>query len=135
VAIDREKLAKIMGMTTSDKEGEVLAAIALANAMLVREGTNWTNVLEGPVRVPKISITMYERPKEEGDWLAPHLKDKVMIDTMFRAIYTQPRQGNEDFWREIDTMHNNFMKHGVVTQPQYIKLKKVYQRITTAGQR
>lgn len=40
-----EKLTKIMMMTSSDQEGQVLAALNRANAILTAEGASWYDVL------------------------------------------------------------------------------------------
>jgi hypothetical protein len=131
VPIDRDKLAKILSMTTSDKDGEVLAAMALANAMLKKENTTWGDIFKDAAKNVTIEIFAerpYKAEASEGSWVAPHLKDKITIGVMFRAVFSQPRSGSEDFWRQMDDLHNKFEKFGVLTVTQYNLLRKVYQR-------
>lgn len=128
--LDRDKLAKMLAMTTSDKDGEALSAIRMVNAMLTKEKVTWGEVLAQAPPAVRISIS---REAYEGDgeaWVPPHLKDKVLIDTMFRTLYSQPRTGNEDFWRWVDDVHQKFGQYGCLTQGQYTALRRCYQRAT-----
>ena len=127
--LDKAKLAKIMAMTTSDKDGEVLAAIKLANAMLVREGQTWGDIFAA-IGPPALSIVLQRTPyKAEEDWVAPHLKDKVIIDLMFKTVYAQPRTGNEDFWQFMDSIHHRWESYQNLSQGQYEALRRSYNRV------
>ncbi len=44
-AIDRDKLAKLLGMFSSDFDGEVVAAACAAEALLRRAGRTWAEIL------------------------------------------------------------------------------------------
>ena len=43
--LDREKLAKVLALTQSSHEGEVLSAVRKANATIAKEGLTWGEVL------------------------------------------------------------------------------------------
>ncbi len=43
--VDKDRLAKLLSMTSSDHDGEALAAIRKANQLLRANGTTWSDVL------------------------------------------------------------------------------------------
>ena len=127
--LDRNRLTKLMGMATSDNDNEALVALRLANDLIKKERMTWDEVLAQ--NAPSLNIVLSRTGyKADEDWIAPHLKDKVMIDLMFRAVFAQPRTGNEDFWQWMDSIHNRWSAHGNLSQGQYNALKKCYQRAT-----
>lgn len=140
MSLDRAKLTKMMGLTTSDQDGEALAAIRMVNAMLAKEKVTWGEVLAAGGPTVTVTVTRNAPPSsyhesEPTDWVAPHLRDKVTIDLMFRAIFSQPRTGNEDFWQWCDGVHNHFNQHGQLTAGQYAAVRKCYGRALRANGR
>ncbi len=120
-------------MTTSDNDGEALNALRMANKMLAAEKLTWDEVLAATGSQVNINIGYKRGPyaepyKAEADWVAPHLRDAVIIDLMFRTIYAQPRN-NDEFFQFVDSVHNRWQKHGNVTQGQYQALQRSYQRV------
>ena len=73
--LDREKLGKLLAMTTSTHDAEALAAIRLACAMVARAGMTWDDVL---VQVPpglRVTISRGMEPYvAEEAWPAPRPK-------------------------------------------------------------
>lgn len=122
--MDREKLAKIMAMTTSDTDPEALAALRMANKLLAAEKLTWEDVLR--TRGHDVKISVFRQAPGE-DWVQPYLKDQVMIDLMFRAVFSQPRTGNEGFWQTMDGIHQSWLDHKVLTQSQYSALRNSYK--------
>lgn len=120
-------------MTTSENDGEALNAMRMANKLLTAEKATWEEVLASRA-APSFTMTVTRRDApapykaEDGGWIAPHLKDKVIIDLMFRTIYSQPRS-NEEFFQWVDSVHNRWQTHGNVTQAQYAALQRSYQRV------
>lgn len=134
--MDREKLIKVLALTSSDVDGEALAAIRTANKILAAEGTTWGDLLKEPPRTT-INISTGRTPaagtyKSDEDWVPPHLKDQVIINMMFRAVYAQPRGTADDFWKFVDSIHERWRKHGNLSQGQYAALKRSYQRCPPA---
>lgn len=126
--LDRERLAKLMAMTTSDKDPEALSALRMANKMLSAERTTWGDILRDVPRDIRLSIFANAEPDHTG-WEDPaYLSDKVQIDLMFRCIYSAPRTGNEDFWRIMDAMHESYKQHGRLTAAQYKIIRHAYGR-------
>lgn len=130
--LDRARLTKLLAMTTSENDGEALNAMRMANKLLTAEKASWEEVLAAQPN-PHFTVTVTRRAepapyKAESDWVAPHLRDKVIIDIMFRTIYSQPRS-NEEFFQWVDSVHNRWQQHGNVTQAQYAALQRSYQRV------
>jgi hypothetical protein len=66
------------------------------------------------------------------DWnVEPHLRNQETLGIIFKAIYAQPRTGNEDYWRVIDSIHEGFLKHGCVTGAGYSIIREAYRRATS----
>lgn len=127
--LDRDKLAKLLGLATSDNDHEAIGALRAANRLVKAEKMTWEEVLAGPEKSFRVSVQRRPYTAEE-DWVAPHLKDKVMIDLMFRTLYAQPRTGNEEFWRWVDAVHHKFDQYGQLTPGQFVALRKCYQRVS-----
>lgn len=51
--IDLEQLVKILNLTQSDSDGEVLAAIRIANSRLKAAGQTWQSILDPATPSPK----------------------------------------------------------------------------------
>lgn len=130
--MDKVRLVKLLGMTTSEHDGEALNAMRMANDLIKAAGKTWEEVLTaGNV----VNITLqrrqpaaeaYEAPAE--DWSPPHLTDKVLIDAMFRAIYAQPRSDNEEFWQWVDSVHQQWLDRKRLTPGQYQAVRRCYSR-------
>lgn len=131
--LDRERLTKLMGLTTSTNDHEALSALRKANEIIKGEKLTWNDLLaEAPMRQVTVTVNRYptHQPyQSDGDWVSPHLKDKVMIDLMFRGVFAQPRSSNEEFWQFMDSIHQRWVTHGNLTQNQYNALKRSYQRV------
>lgn len=129
--MDRERLTKVLALTTSDNDAEALAAIRKANDLIKAEGLMWSDVLQ----VSNVVNITLQRPgagppaAQAEDWVAPHLKDKVVIDLMFRAVFSQPRSDNEEFWTFMDSIHHRWDRHENLTQGQYNALRRCYNRV------
>ena len=130
--LDRTRLAKILAMTTSTHDGEALSAIRRANEVLAGEKVSWEEVLaQEATRAVHVSVhrypdnSKYYEPPEA--WQAPHLKDKVTLDMMFRKIFEHTLPGTEA--REfVDSVFRWYSLHKSVTPKQYSALRTFYSR-------
>jgi len=128
--MDKVRLAKLLGMTTSEHDGEALNAMRMANDLIKAAGKTWADVL---TTENVVNITLrrpqpakaYEAPE---DWSPPHLTDKVLIDAMFRVIYAQPRSSNEEFWQWVDSVHQQWLDRQRLTPGQYQSVRRCYAR-------
>jgi hypothetical protein len=131
--VDKARLIKLLAMTTSTNDGEALNAMRMANAMIKAANKTWAEVL---VTENVINITMARAQPaaqayagEDADWSPPHLTDKILIDAMFRAIFTQPRSDNEEFWQWVDSVHQQWLDRGRLTPGQYQAVRRCYARV------
>ncbi len=123
--LDRGRLSKLMAMTTSDNDNEALAALRLANAMLAREKATWEEVLAPATRTLSVSIRREPYQAEEA-WVAPHLRDEVVISAMFAKLFdTAP---TPEFMKLLKSVHSRWIKHGNLTQGQYQAIRNAYNR-------
>lgn len=134
--MDRTRLLKLLAMTTSDNDGEALNAMRKANAYIGSWKMTWEDVLSQE-RV--MNITLHRAAPssapyqgDDSDWNPPHLSDKVVIDTMFRAIFAQPRSDNEEFWQFMDSVHNQWQQKGRLTPGQFQAIRRCYNRVRKA---
>lgn len=137
--LDRDRLAKILAMTTSDVDAEALAAVRRANEILKGAGLLWSDVLASQ-NVVNITISHQKagpgafglKPEDytaDEDWIAPHLKDRVIIETMFRAINAnRAADPSSEFWIWVDNVYAHWQQHGSVTKGQYQALRRCYLR-------
>lgn len=134
--LNRERLAKLLALTQKDNEHEIVGAIRKCNQMLAEADMTWEQVL-APARGITVTVTrtpahrygfQTEAAPPSEDWVAPHLKDEVMISMMFRAVYAAPRSSNEEFWQFMDNIHHHWQQQKQLTVGQYRALRNVYQR-------
>lgn len=131
--MDKVRLAKLLGMATSANDNEALVALRMANKMVVDAKLTWESVLAGG---STLNITVQPRQQQPGvyqsddDWQAPHLRDKVIIETMFRSIYSVPV--DDQFRAFIDSIHQWWKDKGFLTPGQYGALRKTYSRVKRA---
>lgn len=131
--MDKERLTKLMALTTSDNDGEALNALRMANKMLMAERLTWEEIL-GETR-QQISISIHRQPMNGSyeapeDWTPPHLKDKATLDHIFRTIYAKLGPSESGFKEFIDSVHKWYRARGFVTQAQYHALRRAYGRVS-----
>lgn len=127
-------------MTTSTNDAEALAAMRKANEVVKGAGLTWNDVITSQ-NVVNISISRQapggapfgmqreDFQQSEQDWTPPHLTDKVLIEAMFRAIYSQPRSDNEEFWQWVDSVHQQWLDRRRLTPGQYRAIRRCYSRV------
>lgn len=129
--LDRTRLAKLLALSTSSNDSEALAAARKANEIVKGAGLSWEEVL-APQAGNLVTVTVnrgaphgYYRPTE--DWEPPHLRDKVVIEVMFRSLYASGVAGTE-FGKFVDSVHEQFLARGRLTAPQFEAIRRAYQR-------
>lgn len=132
--LDKTRLAKVLALTQSDKDHEALAAMRKANEIIKGEGLTWDELLHAlPSRGVTVTVTRnhftQDAPPASDNWVPPHLRDKVIIDLMFRTVMAQPRHDGEDIWTFLDSIFQRWETHGNLTQGQYRGLQNCYRRV------
>jgi hypothetical protein len=69
VAIDRAKLAKVLGLIDSPVDGEALAAARAAAQMVRGAGLTWSDVIAAPALPPRVREPVDDRaePRDRAD--------------------------------------------------------------------
>lgn len=134
--MDKERLIKLLMMTTSDNDGEALNAMRMANKMVKSSGLGWEDLLN-TARHMSISISHHAAPatryKAEENWSPPHLRDQPVIDMMFRTILAHP---HADGYREfLESVHQWWLDRKSLTQSQYNAIRRAYNSVSPASQR
>lgn len=63
----QDLLAKLLKMTTSNNDGEALAAIRKANALLASAGWDWDKLLAGKIRIAADPFASLQTPYNPGN--------------------------------------------------------------------
>lgn len=111
--INIPKLIKLMAMTTSDRDGEALNAVRLANRMLAHEHLTWEDV--------------FKRFAEKAPKPAPKPRVKtasVGIEEMLVLCKAKVRGDPREFIESLDAF---FSDNGYLTRKQEGALKKFYE--------
>lgn len=130
--LDRERLAKILALTTSEHDGEALSAIRKANEIIKGEKLTWDEVLvQVTGTVINIRASRYPANGDQYEptesWTPPHLTDAPVIEMMFRTIYSTPIDGTE-FGKFIGGVYAWWQKNKVLTPKQYQAVRTAYNR-------
>lgn len=116
MAMDIDKFFKVVNLTTSSVDGEALAAIRKANAMLKSNQTTWEMVILGKPR--KAEFTEEKKSKKKST------EDKDRIAEMFEAVLKSVEgYDSEDF---IHSIHDFWKTRGFLTPKQKSALEKFY---------
>lgn len=128
MTIDRSKLIKLMMMTQSSNDGEALAAVRKANALLKVSNLDWDSFIRSiPVQRPKPPPS---RPMGRGTTdNAPsshqhHFKDPD-IPRMLASLMRDSKGGFRDF---VESINEAWNKYGYLTERQYEAIINAYER-------
>lgn len=137
MTLDRGRLAKLMGLTTSVHDGEALNALRMANKMLSDAKLTWSEVIGGPTsrapdfRTPpskrgagdtrRYGTRASQRPADDG---LRHTGSE--IDPMLRAVSDSRHDlGTMAF---IASINDFWERKGFLTTPQYEALKRIHSQ-------
>ena len=114
-----EKFIKLMMMTTSPNDGEVLNAVRMANAALIEANLNWDEFLRGKARITGDTPTVHSGKKYDN---------ASEINQMFDAVLQNVKPGSS-FFKFLESIHDWWDVKGWLTEKQYNALRKTYERI------
>ncbi len=140
--MELEKFTKIMRLCESDQDGEALAALRKANAMLKSAGLNWAEFLarppgntqrENPIRDRPRNTHYYHSPAPESDALkrarernARDHQKRDEVAHMLRACLAGVKGSGLSFIRSLDEA---FRSYGKLTDNQERALRKFYRNL------
>lgn len=111
-----DRFIKLMMMTTSTHDGEVLNAIRMANAELASLNKNWSELLKG----------LPQSPPPPPPWATGRSRNTgydVAVDAMFESAFYNAEPGTS-FYRFLESVHEWWEKKGFLTEAQLAALKK-----------
>ena len=112
---NKDRFAKLMALTTSDRDGEALTAIRKANAILKAAGLTWPELLTALSPAPDQGSSV--EPFDDPDQI------EILLDIAFA---TNPSARSQEFLRGIEAF---FRERGFLTARQFEALAR------TAGRR
>lgn len=116
-----DQFVKLMMMTTSTHDGEVLNAIRMANSMLASTNQNWDELLHSKVRMEAPSSS---RPQASGK---RRHTDAREIDPMFQELFDTVSQSSS-FYKFVESVHTFWEQNGFLTDNQYQAISKAARR-------
>lgn len=125
--IDREKLIKVLSMTTSSSDGEALAAIRKANKILTENNTTWNNFIRG-IPTPR-PVSRPSAPMGRGTSNAPRdftkIYDDPEIPNMIEALR---RDAKGSFLGFVESISCQWHDKGYLTKAQYEAVINAFER-------
>ena len=109
-----ELFIKLMMLSTSDQDGEALAALRKANAVLAEANMNWEELIRAKA---KAEIRPDERP---ATGVA-----EPFIEEMLEELLRDVKGSFRDFIVSISEWYD---KHGSLTPKQYAAIKKAWDK-------
>lgn len=119
----REKLTKLLNLTTSDNDGEALTAIRMANNIVKKNGLSWEcllDELEQPYRPPHTQSA-------EGEPVHHYSVDHEAFEEMITYVRNNAWPGFD--FTFIDSLVHNYEHWGQLTWKQARGLRKAYDTI------
>ena len=128
--IDRAKLIKLLGMTTSQNDGEALNAIRMVNAMLKVNKLDWDSAIAGskpqPIHKPP------PRPQGRGTTdTAPKYKppsSRYTDPEIPRMLQSLMRDSQGDFRDFVQSLNEFWENKGFLTEGQYEEITNTNER-------
>lgn len=119
MTLNIEKFFKVVNLSQSSEDGEALAAIRRANAMLKDQNTTWEMVILGKPRKAEFSEEPLKKSKKKGT-------DDELIKQMFGAVKSSVKgRPAEDF---IESIYTFWKTAGFLTVKQRAALERYYER-------
>lgn len=134
IMLDRERLIKLMMMTTSTNDAEAVAAVRKANSLLASEKTNWSDFINGvPSPRPAPPPRPPMRPAGRGTSEAAARHDRPQsrftdkeIPRMLSSLLRDSKGGFRDF---VESINDHWCNKGYLTERQYEAVVNAYERM------
>lgn len=127
---------KIMMLSTSENDGEALAALRKANSILADAKVTWAELLNATAQTASRPDQSYRTPpsqrrRAEPDWQnvnndGRRYTDDDVIDPMFTQAFE--KNNNPSFDEFLSSIHIWWTKRGFLTEKQFLALKRAAER-------
>ena len=125
MAFDYGKLAKVMQLTQSSSDGEALAAIRMANAMLAKVNLNWAELIKNDFEVPEDNLIALRAG--EYDRTFPPVYEQARqsdIEEIFACLMTADIEQN--FMQVLQSIFSQYNRKRRLSIKQYATICKAY---------
>ena len=112
MALDAQKLVKLLMLTTSSFDGEALAAIRKANQMLCDAKTSWQQYFQQLSKPPEPA---YRRPNTPPNYEYDRDKIDRAFDILDREINAENPTKFEEF---LQSLHDQWVRRGSLSAKQ-----------------
>lgn len=132
MAFDYGKLAKVMQLTQSSSDGEALAAIRMANAMLAKVNLNWAELIKNDFEVPEDNLIALRAG--EHDRTFPPVYEQARqsdIEEIFACLMTADIEQN--FMQVLQSIFSQYNRKRRLSIKQYATICKAYIRQNGQG--
>jgi len=128
--MDREKLIKLLLMTTSEHDGECLNAIRMANAELAKSNLNWRESIE--------RLNPYN-PHNDGraedshwEYHGPRFGREHFVPEMIAYLLENVNPAHS-FYQFVVSISESYLANAYLTERQYAAIKRAYSRTPKGG--
>ena len=132
MAFDYGKLAKVMQLTHSSSDGEALAALRMANAMLAKVNLNWAELIKNDFEVPEDNLIALRAG--EHDRTFPPVYEQARqsdIEEIFACLMTADIEQN--FMQVLQSIFSQYNRKRRLSIKQYNVICKAYARQNGQG--
>lgn len=132
MAFDYGKLAKVMQLTQSSSDGEALAAIRMANAMLTKVNLNWAELIKNDFEVPEDNLIALRAG--EHDRTFPPVYEQARqsdIEEIFACLMTADIE--QGFMQVLQSIFSQYNRKRKLSIKQYATICKAYARQNGQG--
>lgn len=120
--LDLPKFIKVLMLTTSDQDGEALAAIRAANAMLRRADSTWNDFARLKHATPPDPAVAW--PKSHPSYSPPQPPQEPEIQSMLNYCLRHVTGRGRGFIQSLD---QHFRQRGTLSQRQINALRMFYR--------
>jgi hypothetical protein len=113
--MDLEKLIKILNLTTSDSDGEALAAIRTANSLLKKSGKTWEDMFKA---VPK--------PEKPYRWNTAPMKFSPSFFTQIMECKDFTSSLNQDAIDWLNKVIRFYNKHKFLPEDAWMNVRDLW---------
>ena len=125
-----EQFIKLMGMTSSQHDGEALNAMRLAWSLMAKHNIGWEEILRG-----KVTVTNQVAPFGPGSSPSSIPQGRAVISDaeardIFETLDRTVKGGFRDF---VESIRTQWETEGWMSLKQHAALKKAYDRVNPGG--
>lgn len=132
MAFDYAKLAKLMQLTQSSMDGEALAALRMANAMLAKVNLNWAELIKNDFEVPEDNLIALRAGEHDRTFPPSYEQARQSdIEEIFAMLMTADIE--QGFMQVLQSIFSQYNRKRRLSIKQYATICKAYARQNGQG--